>query len=116
MLPFCDSEGMQIHLDEIAKYVEEGKHAVIVVDQARWHVSKIIKCPKNITLVSLPPYSPELNPMEQVWQFLKQKFLANRVFKTYEDIVDACCQAWHNFKSELGRIKQTCSRSWALVN
>lgn len=71
ILPECNSYTFQLHLEEISKSVSPGKQAVLIVDQAAWHTSSKLKIPVNITLLPLPPYSPELNPMEQVWLFLK---------------------------------------------
>jgi transposase len=65
-------------------------------------------------LLLLPPYSPELNPAENIWQFLRQNWLANRVFDTYEGIVDACCDAWNKLMDEPGRISSIAQRDWAL--
>ena len=74
IMPKCNSYAFETHLKYISEQVELGKHAVLIVDQAAWHTSKKLNIPSNITILALPPYSPELNPMEQVWQFLKQKF------------------------------------------
>jgi len=63
--------------------------------------------------VALPPYSPELNPVENVWQYLKQNFLSNRVFDTYEGIVDACCSAWNRLMATPERIRSIAQREWA---
>ena len=62
----------------------------------------------------LPPYSPELNPQENVWQFLRQNHLANRVFDTYEAIVNACCDAWNRFVAQPERVTSIATREWAL--
>jgi len=101
------------HLREISLQVQKGYHAVVILDQARWHVSKNLHTPKNITLMPLPPYSPELNPQENVWQFLRQNYLANKCFESLNDILDDCCRAWNEFAEKKGRIKSMCSRDWA---
>ena len=88
VLPFCNSEAMQLHLDEIATKVGAGAHAIIILDQAGWHGAKELKVPHNISLLPLPPRSPELNSQENIWQFMRQNWLSNRVFKSYDDIVD----------------------------
>ncbi len=69
--------------------------------------------PDNVSLLTLPAYSPELNPQENVWQSLRQNYLSNRVFDTYDDIVDACCQAWNSFAAMPDRITSIATRSWA---
>jgi transposase len=104
---------MQLHLDEISKNVEEGFHAIVLMDRASWHTTEAMKIPINISLFPLPPYSPELNPMEQVWQKIKGDNLTNRAFKDYDDIVKSCVKAWNSFCDEEGNIKQLCSRAWA---
>jgi transposase len=84
-MPFCDTEAMQSHLGEISANVALGAHAVVILDQAGWHLSKDLVVPRNLTLLSLPPRSPELNPVENVWQFLRDNWLSNRVFPGYDD-------------------------------
>jgi len=104
---------MQKHLDEIAKQIEPGKHAVLVFDQAAWHTTKKLLLPKNMSLLPLPAASPELNPTEQVWQVLRDRYLANRCFKSYEHILECCCEAWNAFTSVAGAVRQLCTREWA---
>ena len=113
ILPHKDTSMMQLFLDELSKTIPLGKHAVLVADQAGWHKTPKLKKPKNISFVFLPPYSPELNPIEQLWQQLKQRWLANRCFKNYNEILKATSLAWKAFTGISGSIKQLCSRSWA---
>jgi len=68
--------------------------------------------PTNLSLLKLPPYSPELNAQENIWQFLRQNFLAGRIFDSYDDIVDACCNAWKALIAEARRITSIASRDW----
>jgi DDE superfamily endonuclease len=95
VLPACNSEAMQLHLDEIATKVTAGAHAIVLLDQAGWHGAKALKVPSNISLLLLPPRAPELNGQENVWQFMRQNWLSNRIFKSFDDIVDHCCYAWN---------------------
>ncbi len=85
---------MNLHLLEISAAVAPGAHAVVIVDQAGWHFAKALVIPHNITLIVLPPKSPELNPVENIWQFMRDNWLSNRIFKSYNDILDHCCFAW----------------------
>src|SRR5262245_2968225 len=85
---------MQQHLDEISRHVVTGAHAVVLLDQAGWHTTDKLMEPANITMLPLPPKSPELNAQENIWQYLRQNFLSNRVFASYEAILDACQHAW----------------------
>ncbi len=94
-LPRCNTQAMQWYLDEISSQVTPGAHAVLLLDQAGWHTTDKLVIPPNITLLPLPPRSPELNPVENVWQFIRDNWLSNRVFKSYDDTVDLCCDAWN---------------------
>ena len=71
---------MNLHLAEIATKITPGWHAVLLLDQAGWHMSQHLTVPANITLVPLPPKCPELNPVENLWQFMRDNWLSNRVF------------------------------------
>jgi transposase len=104
---------MQLHLDEISKNVTKGYHAVIVMDRAGWHLAKDLKIPFNISLMSLPPYSPELNPMEQVFQQLRKLKLSNACYESYDEIDQACVNAWNSFVEIKRNIKRLCLRDWA---
>jgi transposase len=115
VMPKANSESMQHHLDLIAAAITAGKHAVLVVDRAAWHVTEKLLIPANLSLLPLPPYSPELNPVEQIWQQLRQSHWANRCFKNYDDIVEVCCQAWNAFASKPDAIRNLCTRKRALI-
>ncbi len=83
---------MNLHLAEISRNVQPGAHAIVTLDGAGWHqTGGKLRVPDNISLLHLPPYSPELNPVENVWQYLRQNYLSHRRFPAYDDIVDACC-------------------------
>jgi len=106
---------MNLHLAEISRCVTLGAHAVVTLDGAGWHRSREkLKVPGNISLLLLPPYAPELNPQENIWQYLRQNYLANRVFEDTKAIVDACCRAWNSLIEQEGTIASIVTRSWAL--
>lgn len=114
VLPEVNVEAMNLHLAEISRHVATGAHAVIVLDGAGWHQpGDRLRVPANVSLLHLPSYSPELNPVENVWQYLKQNFLGNRVFHTYDAIVDACCDAWNELMALPERIRSITQRDWA---
>jgi transposase len=112
-MPYANTDAMNKHLEEIAKAVSPGAQAVVVLDGAGWHSSRKLIVPDNITLLPLPPYSPELNPAENIWEYLRKNKLANRLYETYDDIVDACCEAWNSLMAMPDRITSIAARSWA---
>jgi transposase len=116
VLPVADGEAMNLHLAEISRNVTPGSHAVVLLDGAGWHqTGGKLELPENISLLKLPAYSPELNPVENVWEYLRQNRLSNRVFESYDAIVDACCDAWNALTAEPGRIRSIATRTWASV-
>ncbi len=112
-MPHANTEALNAHLAGIALTVEPGAHALVMLDRAGWHTSSTLQVPDNITLMPLPPRSPELNPVENVWQFMRENRLSNRVFQNYDDILDHCCQAWNNLVSQPERIASIGTRKWA---
>ena len=102
-----------LHLAEIAATVAPGAHAVLLLDQAGWHGSGALIVPPNITLMPLPSKCPELNPVENIWQFMRDNWLSNRIFKSYDDILDQCCFAWNRLADQPWRIMSIGLRKWA---
>jgi hypothetical protein len=113
VLPWCNTAAMTLHLAEIATTVAPGAHAVLLVDQAGWHLSHKLVVPTNITLIPLPPKCPELNPVENIWQFMRDNWLSNRVFTSYDNIVDHCCDAWNKLADQPWKIMSIGLRDWA---
>ena len=117
VLPAANAAMMNLHLAEISAQVTQGAHAVVVMDGAGWHqTGGDLRVPANITPLRLPPYAPELNPVENVWALLRSNKLANRVYDTYDDILDACAGAWNWLTSQPERITAIASRPWARVS
>ena len=117
VMPAANSEAMNEYLKELATQVAPGAVAVVVCDGAGWHQrGKRLKVPDNIRLLSLPPYSPELNPVEKVWDYLRQNKLCAQVWNTYDDILDACVNAWNWLIDDPARVTSIGSRPWACVN
>jgi len=113
VMPYVDAQAMQLHPGEISRCVAKGAHAVVLMDGAGWHKAGALKTPENLTLMFIPPYAPELNPAGNIWRFLRQNYLSNRVFETCEDILDACCKAWNALTAGTGRITSIAKREWA---
>jgi hypothetical protein len=112
-MPLADTHAMQTHLDEIGRTVARGAHAVLLLDRAGWHTTDKLKVPKNLSLILLPSRSPELNPVENLWQFMRQNWLSNRVFETYDDIVEAADDAWKKLIATPDVITSIGMRRWA---
>lgn len=108
---------MNLHLEEISKQVDPKAHAIVVLDGAGWHqTGGRLRIPDNISLLHLPPYSPELNPQENVWQYLRQNYLANRVYENYQAIEEAACHAWNCLMALPHVVRSIGTRDYARVN
>ena len=114
-LPYADTDMMQLHLDEISRNVAVGAHAVLLLDRAGWHTTGKLDVPNNVTPIFLPSRAPELNPVENVWQYLRQNWLSNTVFENYDAIIDAACDAWRKLTADPNRIKSIGMRDWPHV-
>ena len=104
---------MGLHLAEISLAIAPGAHALVLMDQAGWHTTGKLQVPGNITIVPLPAKCPEVNPVENIWQFMRDNWLSNRIFKSYDDIVDHCCFAWNQLVDQPWRIMSIGLRQWA---
>ena len=114
-LPQADTQAMQLHLEEISRHVAKGAHAALLLDRAGWHTTSKLKMPSNLTLIFLPSRAPELNPQENIWQYMRANWLSNRVFETYDDIIHAACDAWKNLVAQPDTITSIGMRDWAHV-
>jgi transposase len=112
VLPEVSTKAMQTYLDAFAATIAGDEHAVVMLDRAGWHGSKKLRMPSNVTCVPLPPRSPQLNPVERVWLYLKQRFLSHRILDDYAAILDAACNAWQRMTAEPGRIASLTSYHW----
>jgi hypothetical protein len=113
--PWVNTEAMQAHVDEIARQVTSGAHAVLIMDRAAWHATSKLLMPPNITPILLPSRAPELNPVENVWQYMRANWLSNRVFENYDAIIEAICEAWNNLMKLPETIKSIGMRQWAHI-
>ncbi len=122
ILPWCNIEAMTLFLAELSTKVTPGRHALLLLDQASWHMSAHLVVPDtaanasrfgDITIAALPAKCPELNPQENVWEFMRDNWLSNRVFTCYADIVDHCAYAWNKLAAEPWRTMTLGTRNWA---
>ena len=110
ILPMVSTRAMDLFLERFSATLAPDVHAVLVLDQAGWHGSRHLSVPGNVTLVPLPPYAPELNPVERVWLHLRERFLSHRLINSNAAIVDACCQAWNALTPE--RLQSLINYPW----
>ena len=115
VLPTVSIDAMNKHLTEIGRCVTAGAIALIIIDGASWHSSPKLVVPDNIVLLPLPPYAPELNPVENIWEYLRGNELSHQVWETYDAIVDACCDAWNGLMRAPHLIASIATRKWAQV-
>jgi transposase len=104
VLPEVSTEAMQAFLDGFAETLPERVHVALLVDGAGWHIAADLAVPASISLIFLPPYSPNLNPVERIWLYLRERFLSLRLFADLDAIIDNCCDAWNRLTAEPGRI------------
>ncbi len=114
-MPYADTDMMQLHLDEISRNVDEGAHAVLLLDRAGWHTTGKLDVPENINQIFLPSRAPELNAVEYIWQYLSQNWLSSTVFDNYDTIVGAACAAWRELTADPNRITSIGMRDWANI-
>ena len=124
VLPAANAAMINLHLagdrrstrGQISSPVSAGAQAVVIMDGAGWHqTGGELRLPANITPLPLPPDAPELNPVENVWALLRSNTLANRIYDTYDAILDACADAWNGLTSQPEQITAIASRPWAQV-
>jgi hypothetical protein len=110
VLPIVSTNAMQTFLDQLTP----SAHALLLMDRAGWHCANDLAIPENLTPIFLPPYSPELNAIERLWLYLKNRFLSHRLGNDH----DAICKAWRRVTSEGGRSKSLCSieRTKTVIN
>ena len=104
ILPSADTEMMNLFLEHVSKTYEK-YFVVMQVDQASWHLTKDRRIPDNIRLIAQPAYSPELNPVEHVWEELREKQLANRALPTLDDVIDKVCDGLNQLEADPERLR-----------
>ena len=104
--PHVNTGTMNVFLTMLADELGARDHAVLIMDQAGWHKAKALTLPDTITALYLPPYSPELNPVERLWAYLRSRFLSNRAFADYDHLLQAGAEAWQQLTPE--RLRSLC--------
>jgi transposase len=100
---------VEIFLQQFSASLASQDHAVLLWDGAGYHTSPKLQLPENITLIQLPPYSPELNPMENLWHYLKSHYWSNRAYADYEELEEAAVDAWRNAVLDPELMKTVCN-------
>ena len=116
VLPEVNTHNMQVFVDEFTKTIKSDEHVALFVDGAGWHSAAELKFPANITPFRLPPYAPEMNPIERVWEHLKERYLSQRLHNDYDAIVAATCVAWNKLLADTGRITSLTWTPWKPVS
>jgi transposase len=106
LAPHVDTGTFNVFLQMLAAEIGPDEHVVLIMDQAGWHKSRAVKLPESITVLLLPPYSPELNPVENLWHYLRSHHLSNRAYQDYDHLVDASTEAWRRLTPEI--LKSVC--------
>jgi transposase len=112
IMPTADTFCMNLYLSQLSRYIGTDVQVILVLDQAGWHKSKALNIPSNITIVTLPAYSPELNPIELLWLYLKSHYLSNRVYPDIDALYQAATDAWNETTSKPELIRSLCNDSW----
>jgi transposase len=106
--PTINTDMMSSFFEQFAAEVSSNIHVVMVWDQAGFHTSKNLKIPDNVTIVPLPPYSPELNPVENLWHYLRSHYWSNRIYADYDALRIAACDAWQQVCLEPAMLRSIC--------
>jgi transposase len=100
LAPLANTEYMNHHLRFISERAGPDVQVILVLDRAGWHQAKALQVPENITRLYLLPYSPELNPVERLWAYLRSHYRSNRAYRDYDELFTACGDAWNQLTPE----------------
>lgn len=109
LAPHLNTEVINLFLEQFARELASGVHAVLVWDQAGFHTAKALTVPPNVTIIELPPYSPELNPIENLWHYLRSHYWSNRSYEDYNALMDAATEAWKDACLNTKIIQSVCA-------
>lgn len=110
-MPRCNTEYMNLFLEKLSQNYADDE-IVLVCDGAAWHKSSALEIPKNIHIVFIPPYTPEMNPIEQIWKEIRTKGFKNEAFNSLDDVIDRLCDTVINLTNET--VKSITGRDWIL--
>ena len=113
MAPTIHAEMVNAFFEQFSQEVDPEVHVVMVWDQAGFHTAKAVTFPENVTVVLLPPYSPELNPVENLWHYLRSHYWSNRTYADYDDLRLAAIDAWRDAALNPSLVQSVCRTSYA---
>lgn len=108
-VPAANTHSMNLFLKQISDSLAADKHVILILDKAGYHRSKGIEIPSNVTLIYLPPYSPELNPVENLWHYLRSHYWSNRYYKDYDELLEAAQTGWEESGLKREKVKTICA-------
>lgn len=111
--PSINSEVVSVFLKQFTAEISQDVHILLLWDRAGFHTSKKLKIPENVTIVPLPPYSPELNPVENLWHYLRSHYWANRIYADYDALRLAAVDAWQKAVLDKEIVKSVCFTEYA---
>lgn len=111
IMSYCDTISMNVFLNELSKAFSDD-YIILACDGAAWHKSEGLEIPKNVKLVFIPPYTPEMNPIEQIWKEIRKRGFKNEVFSSLQKVVDRICDTICSLSSDT--IKSITGRNWIL--
>ena len=114
--PLANTGVMNAFLAQVARELPADVHAVMVLDRAGWHTAKDLRVPANVTLVYLPPKSPELNPVENLWHYLRSHYWSNRLYETWDDLKLAAVDAWRRVCLLPELVRTVCAAPYLRAN
>ena len=112
LAPHLDTAVVNLFLQQLSQQIDPDVSAVLRWDQAGFHLSRALVVPHHIRLLPLPPYSPELNPVENLWHYLKSHYWSNRCYDSYEALLDAAQHAWQQVCLCPDKIQRLCAVSY----
>jgi len=116
LAPTINTDMINAFFEQFKQEVSADAHVVMIWDQAGFHTAKAVRVPENITIVPLPPYSPELNPVENLWHYLRSHYWSNRAYENYDALVDAAEMAWRRSACDRATIQSVCRAPYTLAH
>jgi transposase len=111
LAPHVNTGTMNAFLKVLAAELDPGDVVVLIMDQAGWHKARALRVPDNIVILYLPPYSPELNPVENLWGYMRGHYLSNRAYDGYDHLVTAAGDAYRALTPDV--LKSVCRCGYA---